>query len=626
MSGIVGLVHLDGAPIDRQLLGRMTSFLAFRGPDAVHTWIGGSVGLGHTLLRTTEESANEHQPLTLDQQAWIVADARIDARNELITKLAAKGRTVSPSVPDGELILHAYHLWGEECVDHLLGDFSFAIWDASRRRLFCARDHFGVKPFFYAHHGSAFHFSNTLRCLRLHPAVSDQLDDAALADFLLFGFNREFDATAFSAIRRLPPAHTLTVAPEGLRLRRYWALPAEDLLRYRNPVEYVDQFRGLFGAAVKDRLRTSSVGVLMSGGLDSSSVAATAVKFLREKGGFDLRSYTTVSERLIPDEEGRYAGIAGESLRIPVHSLVLDEYDLYRGWEEPEGRLPEPIHDPFTAILNEHLTRMAARHRVALTGFGGDPALSTSVTSYASFLLRTGQFLRFLSDFLRFFASEGRFSRLYVNTRLRVWRQRGQLPAQLPGWLNPDLSFRLDLPHRWAGVWQSRPPAHLNRPTAYEALEAPDWPFLFEMHDAGSSGIPIECRHPFFDVRLLRFLLRVPPVPWCTDKELVRVAMRGLLPEPVRLRRKTPLAADPTAVVLCRTTDRWWEKVPPASAVARYVDWERVPRLAGTEDPISLWLNLAPCSLNLWLWSLCSGERLSSSALGSAGQAFSRRP
>ena len=104
------------------------------------------------------------------------------------------------------------------------------------------------------------------------------------------------------------------------------------------------------------------------------------------------------------------------------------------------------------------------------------------------------------------------------------------------------------------------------------------------------------------------------------------MAMRGLLPETVRLRRKTPMAADPTAAVLRRTTDRWWEKVPPASALARYVDWERVPRLAGTEDPTSLWLNLAPYSLNLWLWSLCSGEQLSSSAVDSASQVSSGGP
>ncbi len=176
MSGIVGMVTLDGSPIDRELLERMTASLAFRGPDAQVTWADGPVGFGHTLLRTTFESEHEQQPCSLDGQVWITADARIDDRANLIDKLAAHGREASLDVPDVELILHAYHVWGEKCVEHLLGDFAFAIWDGRERRLFCARDHFGVKPFFYAVVGGCFVFSNTLNCVRLHPGVSGRFE------------------------------------------------------------------------------------------------------------------------------------------------------------------------------------------------------------------------------------------------------------------------------------------------------------------------------------------------------------------------------------------------------------------------------------------------------------------
>ncbi len=187
MSGIVGIVNFDGAPIDRDLLSRMTASLDFRGPDARRTWIaeGNNVGFGHTLLRTTYEAEHEQQPCTLDGNTWIVADCRVDAREELVAKLRAKGRDASLHRPDVELILHAWHVWGEECVEHLLGDFAFAIWDAPRRSLFCARDHMGVKPFYYAHIGSTLIFSNTLDCVRMHPAVSDTLNDLAIADFLV---------------------------------------------------------------------------------------------------------------------------------------------------------------------------------------------------------------------------------------------------------------------------------------------------------------------------------------------------------------------------------------------------------------------------------------------------------
>src|SRR5271163_1529243 len=129
MSGILGIVNLDGAPVDPTLLRKMADFLAFRGPDAQETWIGGNAGFGHTMLRTTWEAEHERQPCSLDGQIWITADARIDDRRNLIDKLTAEGRHVVSTAPDVELILHAYEVWSQNCIDHLLGDFAFAIWD-----------------------------------------------------------------------------------------------------------------------------------------------------------------------------------------------------------------------------------------------------------------------------------------------------------------------------------------------------------------------------------------------------------------------------------------------------------------------------------------------------------------
>jgi asparagine synthase (glutamine-hydrolysing) len=162
MSGIVGIVNLDGAPVSRLLLKEMTDHLAFRGPDAQNMWIEGEVGFGHTMLRTTWESEGEHQPFSLDGQVWITADARVDDRENLVEKLASKGQEVVSTAPDAELILRAYHAWGEHCVEYLLGDFAFAIWDRHLQRVFCARDHLGIRPFYYFQSGKTFVFSNTL--------------------------------------------------------------------------------------------------------------------------------------------------------------------------------------------------------------------------------------------------------------------------------------------------------------------------------------------------------------------------------------------------------------------------------------------------------------------------------
>src|SRR5260221_10627406 len=222
MSGICGIVHLDGAPIDPAPLHAMTESLAFRGPDARHVWTEGCAGLGHTMLRTTFEATAERQPASLDGRVWITADARIDARVELATRVEQAGRAVAREVTDAELILHAYYVWGEDCVRQLLGDFTFALWDSRRQRLLCARDHFGVKPFFYARVGRTLVFSNALDGVRAHPSFSMALNDLAIADFLLFEMSQDPAATAFADVARLPSAHALGASASGVETRRYW--------------------------------------------------------------------------------------------------------------------------------------------------------------------------------------------------------------------------------------------------------------------------------------------------------------------------------------------------------------------------------------------------------------------
>ena len=274
MSGIVGIVNLDGAPVDRDLLRRLANYLTFRGPDAQHTWCDGNVGLGHTLLRTTSEAETEQQPMSLDGKVWLTADARIDARNELIEKLKRK-LTPKPSPNDAELILYAYEAWGEDCLQHLIGDFAFVLWDGNARRLFCARDHLGVRQLYYSHNTTSFVVSNTVNCLRLHPSVSNKLNETAIGDFLLFGLNQEPNTTTFADIQKLPQAHSLIVSAGNVRLNQYWK-PSATLVRNRKPADVIDGFRDVLQQTVTDRLRTTGAGISMSGGLDSPAVASVA--------------------------------------------------------------------------------------------------------------------------------------------------------------------------------------------------------------------------------------------------------------------------------------------------------------------------------------------------------------
>ena len=604
MSGIVGIYHRDGAPIERAFLKSLADFLAYRGPDSRECWVDGSVGLGHAMLRTTHESLNERQPASLDGRFWITADARLDARAELLQELKQRGREAQPGAPDSELILHAYAAWGLACVDHLRGDFSFGIWDARNRQLVCARDHFGIKPFYYAQLGEAFIFSNTLNCIRIHPAVSGRLNDLAISDFLLFDMIREPGATSFADIQRLAPAHILVCNEDSVSVHRYWKLPVSAPIHHKRPSECVEQFRGLLDRAVADRLRTSSVGVFMSGGLDSPTVAASAQRILAGNGpDFSVRAYTEVFENLIPHEEGPYAGLVAEALRVPIAFQVSDETGLWKYPDHQNHDWPEPSHLPCSDGGLAQMRQVAARNRVALTGFGGDPALSCLLSVHFLQLLKKWQFGRTLADAIRYLTAEGRFSRLYVRTRWQRWfASKSQVP-HYPVWLNPGLEKRLDLRGRWEALTGATVQNESARPVAYEAIADPTWAALFERYDSTVTGVPVEVRHPFFDLQLIGFLLALPALPWCSDKELLREAARGILPDAVRLRPKSPLPADPLIALLQRPESAWVDWFEADPELGRYVERRSVPKVFGEKDPWSAWIHLRPLSLNFWLRS-----------------------
>ena len=550
LSGIVGIFHLDGAPIEPTLLRSLVDFLAYRGPDARASWLETSIGLGHSLLRTTRESSGERQPISLNGQYSLVADARLDCRAELIAELQRAKTDLHSNAPDCELILQAYAAWGVACVDHLRGDFSFAVWDAKHKRLFCVRDHFGIKPFYYAKIGDLFLFSNTLNCIRIHPHVSPELNEAAIGDFLLFGLNYDNATTSFRDIQRLPPAHSLTVETRGITIRRYWSPPTDGRIYYAKPDEYVENFRSLLESAVADRLRADNVGILLSGGLDSSSVAAVATEVARKSSTpMEIRAYTHIYEWLIPDREGDYAREVGEFLRIPVKFMAMDQAQLFERHDDLSW--PEPVDNPFLAVISDAYHSISADCRVLLSGEGSDSLMDFQMWPYAEDLRRRGEWRRLLADVANY---------LWVRPfpwrglRARALRLARMDPDQeiYPGWLAPEFSRRANLPDRWKEQielprsWT----AHPIHPRGHGSLALPQWTNLFELEDAGATGCPLEIRYPFFDLRTVNFLLAIAPFPWLFHKTLLRQAMAGRLPEQVRARPKTPLQGDPVSAQL----------------------------------------------------------------------------
>ncbi|HXX19669.1 MAG TPA: asparagine synthase-related protein [Candidatus Acidoferrum sp.] len=604
MSGVVGIFQRDGAPVERALLESLTHSLAYRGPDGQEVWADGSVAFGHALLRTTAESLGESQPASLDRRYWITADARIDCRAELESQLASAGRKCRRGAPDPELLLHAYAAWGEACVQHLRGDFAFAIWDARERALFCARDHFGLKPFYYADLGDSFFFSNTLGCLRLIPEISEELNDLAIADFLLFGANYDLASTAFREIRRLPPAHFLKVSADGLRVERYWSPPVDGRVRYRHADEYVEHFQVLLQAAVADRLRTSRAGILLSGGLDSSSIAATARGLSLNSGGVgDLRAYTITYESLLPDRDGEHARDVAEFLKIPIRCLPMDSLQLFERWTDPEFTWPEPVEDPFFAGFFDQMHMIAQDCRVVLNGEGIDNLMHFEMWPYARHLMRNREWRRLAFDSARYLRS--RPSVLPgIQRRVRAALGDRSNAYVFPRWLAPELVKRFSLEERWRECTVvCASPAHPVVPTAHASLLLPQWAQLFELEDVGVTHCPVEVRYPFLDLRIVNYVLALPPFPWAFEKALLREAMLGHLPEKVRMRKKTPLAGDPLVENLRRPGAAWIEDPRWSREIDRYVNRSALPRLYGETDSVRASVGIRALCLNFWLQS-----------------------
>jgi len=468
---------------------------------------------------------------------------------------------------------------------------------------FFACDHFGVKPFYYAQLGELFLFSNTLNCIRMHPRVTDELNDAAIGDFLLFGLNYDNATTSFRDIQRLPPAHSMTVSVRGVQSKRYWTPPTDGRIRYGKPEEYVENFQSLLERAVADRLRTDHVGILLSGGLDSSSVAAMA-KYVSGKSSraTEIRAYTHVYESLIPDREGDYAREVGEFLRIPVKFLAMDQAQLFERYDDPELSWPEPVDNPFLAVISDSYRNITAHCRVLLSGEGCDNLMDFQMWPYTEDLRRRREWWRLLTDLANY---------LWVRPfpwrgiRTRALRLAGKDPDQpiYPDWLAPEFSRRANLPERWKE--QTELPkswvAHPIHPRGHGSLALPQWTNMFEVEDPGATGYPVETRYPFLDLRMVNFLLAIPSFPWFFKKTLLREAMNGRLPERVRTRPKTPLQGDPISAQLRLTRADGLKEMSWSAGLDRYITRSalKAPHVKMSQGQLSV--SLRPYYLNIWL-------------------------
>jgi asparagine synthase (glutamine-hydrolysing) len=371
MCGICGELRLDGAPVDEGLIARMLPALERRGPDDAGLWRGGCVAFGHRRLSIIDLSARSHQPM-VDGELALVFNGAIYNYRELRAELQAKGhRFVSEG--DTEVILKAYREWGTDCPARLLGMFAFAIWDGRRRSLFAARDRFGIKPFYYAADDRRFRFASNPQALLAGGDVDTAIDPVGLHFQYTLHAVVPAPTTVLRGVRKLPPAHGLLIDADGnQRLRCYWELDATRLPEARSEQAWVDATHAALVEAVRRRNDVADVpvGVLLSGGLDSSLLVA----LLAEIGVEGFHTFSVGFEDQ-PEEKGSEFEFSDQVVEryAPIHHKFLVPNDqVLQRLPEAVDAMAEPMFGQ-DAVAFYLLSEQVSRHiKVVQSGQGAD--------------------------------------------------------------------------------------------------------------------------------------------------------------------------------------------------------------------------------------------------------------
>lgn len=540
MSAIAGIYYLDNRPVDRSHLESMVDILVHRGTDASNIWHQGSIGLAHRMLWTTPESLHEQLPFK-NHNLVITADARIDNRDELIAALDLNDYPTQ-KITDSQLILASYQKWGDHCLEKLLGDFAFAIWDERSHQLFCAKDPMGVKPFYYYRSKSIFVFASEIKALLCLPEVPRQLNEVKVADHLALLFEDQ-TITFYKDILRLQPAHTITIDANQTKLARYWSLDPNREIHLRSDAEYTEAFREIFIQAVRCRLRSAfPISSTLSGGLDSSSIACTARKLLTEAGNQNLHTFSAIFPNLPKEDlqwldERRYINAVKALGGLQSHDVPVDCFSplVKLLWQDDEAIAAPNLY------MHQALYHAAHQQgvRVFLDGLDGDSTVSHG-WAYLTQLTYTGKW-RTLFNQLKSIAKQYKVPRrrLLWKYSLRPFWQILPGSSQPPNikLLNSTFAQRIGIAERMQFL--QRMPTFNARLEHWRGLTSGLHSYALEVADKATAAFSLEARYPFYDRRLIQFCLALPPEQKLNQgwtRLVLRQAMTDILPPEVQWR------------------------------------------------------------------------------------------
>jgi asparagine synthase (glutamine-hydrolysing) len=440
----------------------------------------------------------------------------------------------SSNFSDSDILFAAYQEWGENCPKYILGDFSFAIYDSSTNLVFCARDHFGIKPFYYFLDDQYFAFASEESSLLELEFVSTEINELRLGEFIV-GQISDKTTTFYKNIFRLPPAHSITVTLKESAVTKYWKLHSPKSLSNLTDQEYIDQFQSLFRQAVESRLDTNEkVGGFLSGGLDSSSIAAVASEIQRDKG-VKFSTVSAVFSEIPECDERKYISKTSKKLGLDSYIYECSGINPFGEFEELTNILNSPVANPGLYRLHYLLKKAkSVGIKVMLDGHDGDSTVSHGL-GILNELAKSGQYLELAQNCIgvakvfglnpvEIFFEKTKLSCnfvLKIANKLfnkiskihNIWDKDKIKSSKNTVWnhLHHKLKKSLEL-HLLGLREQVEKSNSLDELEAHiESLSNPMQPFVLETLDKMAAANGIEMRYPFYDKRLVEFCIATPP-------------------------------------------------------------------------------------------------------------------
>jgi len=590
MCGIAGIIN-ENSRERRGLKGkikRMTDSIAHRGPNGEGFFVDEKMGiaLGHRRLSILDLSLAGKQPMPDDsEKLWIIFNGEIYNYVELKKELQKKHKKIYKSGTDTEVLLHAYAAWGKNFLEKLNGIFAFAIWDEKKKILFCARDHVGVKPFYYALQNGVFYFASEIKAL-LEAGVKTSPNDKIIYDYLVLGVYEHSEETFFSNIYKLPPGHYLSFESGKIKISRYWNLPQKVFsMDGWSEKKIKKEMLALLEDAVRIQLRSDvPISINVSGGLDSSILAYLVDKICKGQRNFRLFSFGYGNSKY---DEAQFVSTLARKLGWQEEFTHLLPKDVIR-------LAPLAVYhqdEPFPGLPSLALQRLVESHKsenmpVILEGQGGDEIEAGYEYYIGPFIL---DLIESAGSAKAFFELE-KYGELHGFTNEQTSRFfMGSLGAYFAGGVSADASsfvkphvLKKDFLRTAKNVpleFESPFYSHLSN-MQYRDIFYTKLPRILRSCDRASMAYGRELRVPFLDKRLVEFFMSLPmryKIQNGEQRFLLREVFRKVLPKDVVNASKRAVA-NPQREWFAKELKNWVEPILSSKSFAQrpYFDQDEV--------------------------------------------------